>query len=173
MKRHPGARGLARSLSRGLTMLELMIAVAVLAVLGAVAIPSLGARMDQQRLIGAAEALVADINEARFEAARQSRSMHVLMQSGPAWCWAVATDSACPCGLGQGCELRHAVPSDHAGVQLLQAQAVLLLPNGQAEAAGGATLQSRRGTQLRVEVMALGRARICTLGSATTRYPAC
>ena len=35
---------------RGLTMLELCIAIAILAVLGAIALPTLGARLDQQRL---------------------------------------------------------------------------------------------------------------------------
>ena len=162
----------ARAL-RGLTMLELVITIAVLAVLGALAVPTLSARLDQQRLYGAAEALMADVNEARFEAARQGRPVHVLMQPGPTWCWAVTTQAACPCGQAQPCELRRALPQDHAGVQLLQAQSMHLGATGLAEGAGNATLESRRGARLRVDVAALGRARICTLVGPTARYPAC
>lgn len=154
-------------------MLELVIAMAVLAVLGALALPSLGARLDQQRLSSAAEALLADLQEARFEAVRQGRALHLVVQTGPAWCWAVAQHAACPCGQGQACELRSARPQDHAGVQLLQAQPLLLTPQGLPSAAASQTLESRRGLQLRVDTQALGRARICTLRGPTVRYPAC
>ena len=158
---------------RGLTMLELCIAIAILAVLGAIALPTLGARLDQQRLYGAAEALVADINEARFEAARLGRAVHVVMDSGDNWCWAVATLAACPCGQAQACELRSARPRDHSGVRLLQGQPLHLTASGRAEAPGSATFESRRGSRLRVDLQALGRSRVCTLVGSVARYPAC
>lgn len=164
---------MSRRHRRGVTLLELTVALAVLAVLGALALPSLGARLDQQRLHGAAEAWVADINEARFEAARQGRAMHVVVQAGDAWCWAVATQESCPCGQAQACELRSARPRDHAGVRLLDAQPLHLTPTGRAESAGSATFESRRGARLRVDVQTLGRARICAPGGASQRYPAC
>ena len=172
MKR-PLAQHLARHLQRGLTLLEISIALALLAVLGAVAVPSLGARLDQQRLYTAAEAMVADVNEARFEAARQGRAMHIVMQTGDNWCWAVATQENCPCGLAQACELRTAQQRDHGGVQLLAGQTLHLGANGRAEAGGSATLESRRGNRLRVDVQMLGRPRVCTLTGSATRYPSC
>ena len=164
---------LAQHLQRGLTLLEITIALALLAVLGAVAVPSLGARLDQQRLHSAAEALVADVNEARFEAARQGRALHIVMQTGEPWCWAVATQENCLCGQAQACELRSAQQRDHGGVRLLAGQTLHLAANGQAGGFGSATLESRRGNRLRVDVPLLGRPRICTLGGAATRYPAC
>jgi type IV fimbrial biogenesis protein FimT len=142
---------------RGLTLLELAIAIAVLAVLGALAVPGFNSQLDRQRLRGAAEALLADVNEARFEAARQGRAMHVVMQGGTEWCWAVATEADCACGQGQACELRRALPRDHKGVQLLEATPVQLLANGRAESASSVTFESR----------------ICTPSGSTDRYPAC
>ena len=164
---------LTRLAQRGLTMLELSIAIALLAVLAAMAVPSLGARLDQQRLYTAAEALVADFNEGRFEAARQGRALHLVMQTGDSWCWAVATQASCSCGQAQACELRSAQPRDHGGVRLLQGQTMALMASGRVEAAVSATLESRRGSRLRVDVQALGRARICTLSGSPARYPAC
>ena len=172
MKR-PLVQQLAQHLQRGLTLLEISIALALLAVLGAVAVPSLGARLDQQRLYTAAEAMVADVNEARFEAARQGRALHVVMQTGDNWCWAVATQENCPCGQAQACELRNSQPRDHAGVRLLAGQTLHLGANGRAEAGGSATLESRRGSRLRVDVQLLGRPRVCTLTGSAVRYPAC
>lgn len=166
-------RRMGRTLQRGLTLLEISIALALLAVLGALAVPSLGARLDQQRLYTAAEALVADVNEARFEAARQGRALHVVMQSGDAWCWAVATQPDCTCGQAQACELRSAQQRDHAGVRLLAGQTLHLAASGQADAFGSATLESRRGNRLRLDVPLLGRPRVCTLSGAANRYPPC
>lgn len=158
---------------RGLTLLELVIALAVLAVLGALALPSLGSRLDQQRLDTAAEMLVADINEARFEAARQGRAMHIVVQPGAGWCWSVASTATCPCGQAQACELRRVRGADHAGVALAQGSTLHLQPTGQAEAPGSVLLESRNGHQLRVDMQSLGRARICAARESSTRYPPC
>ncbi len=157
----------------GVTLIELVIALAVLAVLGALALPSLSARLDQQRLNAAAEILVADINEARFEAARQGRTMHIIMEPGNGWCWAVAKSGSCPCGQAQACELRSARGKDHAGIQLVQGQTLHLQSTGYAEAPGSALLESRNGQQLRVDMQGLGRARICAARGPSTRYAPC
>jgi len=77
---------------RGFTLLELMIGLAVLAVLATLAVPSMGSALQRQRLRAAAEHLAADLNEARFEATRRGQILHVLPRSGPAWCWAVARE---------------------------------------------------------------------------------
>lgn len=166
----------ARKPRRGVTLIELAIVLAVLAVLGALALPSLAARLDRQRLAGAAEALVSDLNEARFEAARRQRSLHLLATPGEAWCWAVAQDPGCPCGSGSACELRHAGPRDHPGIKLLSADALRLDATGTASGSAGLVLESRRGERLRVETPMVGRARVCvpaTGGAAALRYPPC
>lgn len=166
-------RPLRRLTWRGLTLLELAIAMAILAILAAVALPHLGVQLDQRRLHAAAEALAADLAEARFEAARQGRPMHLVVQQGTAWCWALATQPTCPCGQRQACELRSASPADHTGVQVLQAQPMQISATGSAQVTGAAMLESRRGSRLRIEMHALGRPRICTEAGPTARYPAC
>ena len=162
-----------RGAARGVTLLELAIAIAVMTILGALALPALGQRMDQHRLYGAAEALAADLQEARFEAARLGRPLHIQMAAGDAWCWSVATESACPCGQSQPCELRSAQPKDHAGIRLVMARSMLLGANGVPESPGGATFESRQGARLRVDMQALGRARVCTAAGSAQRYPPC
>ena len=159
---------------RGLTLIEIVVALAVLAVLGTLALPGFGARADRERVIGAAEALAADINAARFEAARQGRALHVGGQVAPAWCWSVRTAPDCPCGSRQPCELRSARETDHPGVSLASAEPVALSADGRAQAAGaGFELHSARGLRLRVHVGAMGRAHVCSLAGELPRHPRC
>lgn len=158
---------------RGLTLLELVIAIALVAVLASLAVPSMGARLDRQRVVSAAETLAADLNEARFEAARQGRTVHLLVQGGGEWCWSVATEAACPCGQAQACELRASTPLRQAGIASLEGSSLRITPQGRPEVPGAITLQSQRGLRLRVAVQALGRAHVCSAGPPVPGYPSC
>ena len=163
----------ARRTSAGLTMIELAIALAVMAILGAIAVPSLGARLERQRLNTAAQTLAADVANARFEAARGGRPLHFSLQGGAQWCWAVSADSACPCGAKQGCQLRNVSVAEFPAVQLAETHDVVLEPSGSSQAATVATLESKRGDQLKVQVSALGRARVCAVKGTFPQLPAC
>lgn len=57
---------------RGFTLLEMMVAVAVLAILLAVGLPAFGGLVDNQRLDSSADALLRSVQYARGEAARRN-----------------------------------------------------------------------------------------------------
>ncbi len=169
---------------RGFTLIEVMATLAVLAVLGTLAWPSLGASVQRQRLAAAAEALAADLAQARFEAARRGQALHVEGAAGAGWCWAVALASGCGCGDASpspspsvspspACRLKTEQAQFHPGVRLLDPLQVHLDPLGAANVAASARFESPRGDQLRVELTPLGRARICNLVGDNHRYPRC
>jgi type IV fimbrial biogenesis protein FimT len=158
----------------GVTLLELAIVLAVLAVLGALAVPTLGARLERQRLSAAAQALAADLANARFEAAQRGQALHVQPSAGAPWCWAVGTQAACDCAQPQPCHLHRVPDTAHPGVRLVQASAVRLEPGGAAGTlAQVATFESRRGEQLRVLLLPMGRARICASAGTLAEYAPC
>jgi type IV fimbrial biogenesis protein FimT len=157
----------------GLTLLELVVTLAVLAVLGALTLPGMGSQMDRQRLRNAAQSLVGDLSEARYLAAQRRQVLHVTARDHAPWCWAVASTSGCDCNAPQACTI-HAVPaSDHAGIKLLQPLDVSFDPTGMPSSTASTTFESPRGDRLRVEVSVQGRARVCAAAGNWPQLPSC
>lgn len=164
----------ARRARGGLTLIELMMVLGVVAVLAALALPSLGAQIARQRLKSAAETLAGDLAEARFEAARRGSALHLHYAPGTDWCWAVASTSACDCRSAQPCQLKAVRSSDHPGVELAQSRDATFDPaNGSALGNGAALLRSARGDELRVALTPLGRVQVCAPQSSALGYPRC
>lgn len=159
--------------NRGLTLLELMIVLAMLAVVSSLALPSFGAAAQRARLKNSAEILAADLAEARFQAAQRGQSLFVDFQAGSDWCWAVATAPGCACGSAQPCQLKTVRASDHPGIKLLEPQATAFDPSGAAVVVGSAVFESARGERLRVNTSLLGRTSVCAAGAPVPGYGAC
>lgn len=159
---------------RGLTLVELMIAVAMAAVIAMAALPGFSAAVERHRLRHAAETLAADFSEARYEAARSGRPLHVAIDGrSEAWCWNVATRPDCGCQAADRCQLKATHAREHTGIQLLQPQPAVFEPEGMVSAAGSATFRAPHGEMLRVSVGPMGRASVCSPGPPVPGYPAC
>ena len=163
---------------RGLTLIELMVALGIVAVLATLAVPSYGRLMAWQRLKAAAENMALDLAELRFQAAQRGVALHLQATPGADWCYSMAVASGCDCRVQQQCQMKTVRAKDHPGVLLVEAQNFLFEPQaGLGAAFGGSTLgallQSADGRQLRVAVSPLGRARICAPGAALPGYAAC
>ncbi len=172
---------LRRCRLQGLTLIEIMVGLAVMAILSALAVPAMGLRLERQRLAMAAETLAADLNEARFEVARTGRPQRLTALAPPdgqAWCWAIQPDqepaaSDCTCAAQRQCGYRSVVAADHAGVRMPQGRQVTLSQGLQGLMATVAVLESPHGERLRVDLMPLGRPRICSMSSVSSRYANC
>jgi type IV fimbrial biogenesis protein FimT len=152
----------AKTRQTGLTLIELVVALAIMAILATLAVPSMAARMDHRRIKTAAETLAGDITEARFEATRRRTPVYVQAAAGG---WAVSTALGCGLASNAACRI-HSVNladanSPHPGVQLQGHFELQLEPDGSVKNAAGVAVTGRQGDQLRVEVSPLGRPRIC------------
>lgn len=157
---------------RGLTLIETMITVALLAVLATLAAPSFGSALARYRLKAAAEDLAHDLAEARIAATQRGAALHLNFQTGDAWCYAVATVGGCACAQAPACRLKTVAATDHPGVRLVEAHDATFLP-GAGGVEGGAVLQGGDGSRLRVGLSRLGRPSVCAPGGAVSGYPAC
>ena len=164
-----------RRRARGLTLLELLLALVIVAVLATLALPSFGSIVARHRLKAAAEQLSADLGELRLLAAQRGRPLHLNLQPGAQWCYALATTSGCDCRVPQSCQLKTVRAADHPGVTV-PAGAELRVDTrnaGPVGDSGQALLQGSEGGQLRIGLTPLGRPKVCAPSGAVPGYPAC
>ncbi|MGJ7552834.1 GspH/FimT family pseudopilin [Variovorax sp. RB2P76] len=159
----------------GFALLELMVVVAIVAVLAGIGMPSFRQLLLNQRLAGAAQAFNAALSLARMEAIQRSRSVRVTALAGSDWSggWVVTTGVSGSTGPDAPATLRRfdGLPdgvSVDASLGDGFAQGVRYDSNGfsrQANRAGfGAgclTLKADTGRRASIVVSASGRARVC------------
>ena len=88
-----------RANQSGITLIEVLVGLALLVVLGLMAVPSWTEFQERQRLKAAAETLASSLNLARSEALAQQKFAYVqlLGQGSERWCYAVSTTQNCDC----------------------------------------------------------------------------
>jgi type IV fimbrial biogenesis protein FimT len=156
------------SRSAGLTLIELVITLAILAILVGLAVPSFAARVDRGRLQRAAETLAGDISEARFEATRRAQPIYVHTGSHG---WAVLRTPDCDAGAASACQVHRADLTQHPGIRVQGDLALRMEADGAAVQSGSVTMTSRLGEQLRVDVSPMGRPRVCASSTNNTPWP--
>jgi type IV fimbrial biogenesis protein FimT len=158
--------------ARGLTLLETMVALAIVAVLTTLALPSFGSMVSRHRLKAAAEQMSMDLAELRLLAAQRGQTLHLNLSAGAQWCYALAVASGCDCRVPQGCQLKTVRAKDHPGVTLLEGQDLRIDPQP-GQGGGGALLQGSDGARLRVGLSPLGRPKVCAPAGAVPGFAAC
>jgi type IV fimbrial biogenesis protein FimT len=115
---------------RGFTLIELMVVVAITAILLAAAAPSFTSFFDKQRVKNAASQLYGDLQFARSEAVQRNRKVKITFASTTtAWCYIIHTeDDTCTCSnsnsAGGSCttsannNLKHVAGSDFKSISL-------------------------------------------------------
>lgn len=156
--------------SGGFTLVELMAVVAIMAILGSIAVPSFRELLLNQRLAAASSGFVAALNLARTEAIQRSQKVHVGALQGSDWSsgWAV---QAGPEGAMHTLRKFEKLPSGVSVDAALGDGFVRGLDydsNGFSRRAGGTgfgagclTLKAESGRRASIVVSASGRARVC------------
>ncbi|WP_374090488.1 GspH/FimT family pseudopilin [Methylomicrobium lacus] len=73
----------------GFTFIEALVVIAIIAILAALAAPSFKASIDKQRIMGATEAVLADLRWARSEAIARNKPVRVTFTTGSAWAYTI------------------------------------------------------------------------------------
>ena len=179
----PAGRPALRS-GRGFTLIELMVTIAVAAILTAIAVPSLGELIRNNRLAAAGNELVTALQLARAEAVRRGRPVSICSTDDGSSCvsstsgwerrrWLVFQDAAssgAPVASGSGFELVRVFEGLEPGLALASPQPWLRFSaNGSVAPApaGGAAEQSfallptdcSDDQQRRISLSRLGRVR--------------
>jgi type IV fimbrial biogenesis protein FimT len=172
--------------SQGFTLIELMVVIAVLAIMIALATPSFADFFERYRLRGAADKVVTLLASARAESVMRNRDVSVDFKgSGGNWCVGanatpnpatagdpVGVAASCDCSVANSCKLSDdrtlaVSASDLNGVTIGALPATMifssksggLLPLGTTESTTMVSPNSKYTLQL--EISALGRAMLC------------
>ena len=154
----------------GFTLIEVLITIAVLAILVSIAAPSFFETIERRKLEGAAEELYSYLQFARSESIKRATDVRVYFKntSGTDWCYGLKVDAACNCEVANSCEIdgvsKMVNQDTHPGITM----------NGSSQPfSGWFAFDNRRGTAegggvtfvnsyaIRVKVSSLGRIKIC------------
>lgn len=89
----------------GLTLVELLITLAIMAALTAITVPVYTYFIDNQRLKSVAERFYHDVIYAQSEALKQHTNVTVVFQTGTTWCYGITTATNCDCQIPGNCSL--------------------------------------------------------------------
>jgi prepilin-type N-terminal cleavage/methylation domain-containing protein len=94
--------------SRGFTLIEMMVTIAVAAILVSLALPSFGGLMEKFRARRATETMAASMYLAKSEAIKRNTPVRVVFtssNSGATWCYGLTTGDTCTCTTANSCKL--------------------------------------------------------------------
>lgn len=163
--------------AKGLTLIELMVTVAILAIILAIALPSFTDFIDRSRMQGAVDSVVADIGFAKTEAARRNSTVYVKFGTGSGSCYAVGEAPDCACGT---CNIKKVTTTDFANqyksVQISLADDFSISSrNGELSLTAPKVQFSSTSTSrvARVQLTKLGFAKVCMVSGELSGLPAC
>lgn len=174
-----------RPRSAGLTLVELMVSIGLLALLAAAAAPSFDGFLQRREVLGLSNQLVADLQGLRSAALARQEALRLTVRTpttGRGGCYAVHTGApeACSCDATtvrcSGAELLRGVALPAEGRVLLRANVASLRLDprqGTVSPTGSIEVIGRDGRALRHVVNLLGRVRVCAAAGSWPEVPSC
>jgi prepilin-type N-terminal cleavage/methylation domain-containing protein len=173
----------ARS-QKGFTLIELMVAIAILGILVTLAAPSFNAFIDKYRVKRAADTVSAFLINAKSEAVKRNQPVTAVAGGGGGnWCVGMTEEATCDCLTAGACQIdgvdRVVQGASFKGVSLNgpdPGHAFEFKPlRGTVSGNDTVELQSVNGLQINVRVGTVGRVRLCSpSGSGNVGgYPVC
>lgn len=163
----------------GITLVEILVVLAMLAILTAVLTPSMDTYFNQANVKGAAEALYGDVNLARTIATKSTDTVTITFVSGTSWCYGLSSGAiTCACDSAPSstnCNLGLTTATNFKNTALAVTNATTTFSTSRGTTISNTAIFSATNpTQsATVTVSAMGVPSICSTGASVGGYPAC
>ena len=146
---HARARFGLRRVSRpdGFTLIDLLIGVAIVAILATVAVPALQPVVTRYRLNGAARQVMGDLMSARMQAVSQGRAVMVVFPEGTAYQVCDDANADGTVDIGEGAATTRALATQYPGVSVSATSDPVFSTKGIAAGQSLITLINTQGTR--------------------------
>lgn len=152
-------------LQRGVTLVELLVALLIVAILAVIAVPYLGHYLAMRRLEGAAQAIYSDLSSAQKYAIAKQQTVRVVYQTGTNWCLGITTASTCDCNTDAACDLGQTTASIYNSVSLTSSgfsSGTISYSSSRGAVSSSGTFNLSVGSDtISVELNQMGVARLC------------
>lgn len=153
----------------GFTLVELLITVAIVALLASLAIPSFAPAIQKQRLKNAAQELQGQLYLAKAEAIKTGQRVYLSAKAGQAACYGFKVGAPCDCASSDedsACTLMRVTPEAGNGVALalssFSENAYIDPVRGAVQGAGRIQWQNSYGLAIDVGATRIGRIYACS-----------
>ncbi len=163
----------------GITLVEALVVVIMLAILVAVLTPSMNTYFNQGNIKGAAEALYGDVNLARTTATKSTDTVTITFVSGASWCYGLSSAAiACACNSAPSstnCNLGLTTSANFKNTTLAVTNATTTFSTSRGTTTSNvAVFSATNPTQsATVTISNMGAPSICSTGASVGGYPAC
>ena len=136
-----------RSGQDGFTVIDLLIGVAIVAILAMVAVPTLQPLVTRYRLNGAARQVMGDLMRARMQAVSQGRAVRVVFPEGTSYQICDDANADGTVDIGEGAGTTRALATQYPGVTLSATSDPVFSTKGIAAGQSLITLTNAQGTR--------------------------
>lgn len=163
--------------SYGLTIIETLVVLGILAIAAALTMPLISHYINTNRLKSATEILYQDLSFAQSEAMKRGANVTVIFSNlaDGAWCYGVTTANTCNCVNANSCNLRQVSSEAHAKNVTLSLTGITTTTvfdgsRGEVSTTGTITFTNSIGS-MSIILNKMGAPRICT--DTFGEYPSC
>ncbi len=159
---------------RGVTFIEVMITVAIVAIIASLGVPQYFNHIEDNRLRHAAEDIYSKMYWARSQAIKENQNVVFYVQTGASWCVGFSSSGSCTCSTSGSCGLGSIVAADYPQTTLTETglgASGTFEPNQGVIDAGGTLTVSAGSRSVNVEINKMGFSKICSAN--TPGYKSC
>jgi type IV fimbrial biogenesis protein FimT len=172
-------------LDKGLTLIELLVAIVVISILLAIGIPSMMKSLDKSRLVGAAENLMSQMRYMQAESIKSNKFMYLIVKTGSpntSWCYGLSDESnTCDCtDNNPSCTVDGTTKiftnTDYRGITITHPTEgsdldFSFLPKRGTFTSDNVEFTSAYGMKLKIKSAGSGRVRFCSPDGSAPGYP--